>query len=137
MLIGVGWLRSSMPAVLPGYVAWQGNYSKIGSFLVWTLGDATEPGYAHSALACGLMLLGGYAAHRAQRRRSRWTGFPVTSGTGLFISAVGSGSMGLVLSNLAWGGPSTFRVFGSPRSSRSPRCLLQSYSFTAPEDPWF
>src|SRR3954452_15029545 len=103
VLIGVGWLRSSMPAVLPGYVAWQGDYSKIGSFLAWTLGDTTEPGYAHSAFAGGLMLLGGYAAHRAQRRRSRWTGFPVTSGTGLFISAVGSWSMGLVLSNLAWG----------------------------------
>jgi hypothetical protein len=103
LLVGVGRLRSSIGAVMAGYGAWQGDNSTIWSFLVWTIGDTTEPGYAHSALAGALMLLGGYAAHRAFVRNSRWTGFPVTSGTGLFAWAVGSAALGLLISNLAWG----------------------------------
>jgi hypothetical protein len=103
VLVGVNRLRSSIGAVTPGYGAWQGDYSTIWSFLVWTIGDTTEPGYAHSTLAGAVMLLGGYAAHRAFARNSRWTGFPVTSGTGLFAWAVGSAALGLVMSNLAWG----------------------------------
>ncbi|MCW2592180.1 MAG: hypothetical protein JWQ86_4607 [Mycobacterium sp.] len=50
-----------------------------------------------------MMLLGGYLAQRAFRSKKRWTGFPVTSGTGLFGWAVGSAALGLVLSNAAWG----------------------------------
>src|SRR4029079_12949601 len=49
------------------------------------------------------MLLGGCLAHRAFRAKTRWMGFPVTSGTGLFGWAVGSAGLGLVLSNAAWG----------------------------------
>jgi hypothetical protein len=96
-------LRTSTPVAMPRYVAWQGNYSHLWSFLTWTVGDTTEPGYAHSALAGALMLLGGYAAHRAFVGNQRWRGFPVTSGTGLFPWAVGSAALGLVLSNLMWG----------------------------------
>lgn len=50
-LLALQRLRSSISVAVPGYVSWQGDYSKIGSFLLWTLGDTTEPGYAHSALA--------------------------------------------------------------------------------------
>ena len=102
-LLALQRLQSSISVAVPGYVSWQGDYSKIGSFLLWTLGDTTEPGYAHSALAGALMLIGGYTAHRAFVRGSDWTGFPVTSGTGLFGWAVGSAALGLVISNLAWG----------------------------------
>ncbi len=103
MLFGIELLHSSIPVALPDYVAWRGDYSRIGSFLIWTLGDTTEPGYAHSALAGGLMLLGGYVAHRGLVRHKRWGGFPVSSGTGLFGWAVGSAALGLVLSNVVWG----------------------------------
>ncbi|TPG28130.1 hypothetical protein EAH80_27750 [Mycobacterium hodleri] len=103
MLLALAGLRPSSPMVMPGYTRWHGDYSHVLSFLAWTLGDTTEPGYAHSALAGALMLLGGYAAHRAFTANEHWMGFPVTSGTGLFGRAVGSAALGLVLSNLAWG----------------------------------
>ena len=103
LLMALGRLRPSAPAVMPGYTEWQGDYSHVPSFLAWTLGDTTEPGYAHSALAGALMLLGGYLAHRAFTAHKHWMGVPVTSGTSLFGWAVGSAALGLVLSNLAWG----------------------------------
>ncbi len=103
VLIGIQRFQSSISPALPGFASWLGNYSKVGSFLLWTLGDTTEPGYAHSALAGVLMLFGGYTAHRAFVRGRRWRGFPVTSGTDLFGWAVGSAALGLVISNLAWG----------------------------------
>jgi hypothetical protein len=70
--------------------------------LAWTVGDTTEPGAAHSALAGALMIVGGWLAHRAFHRKSRWMGFPVTSGTGLFPWILASAGLGIVLSNLAW-----------------------------------
>ena len=103
LLLILARLRPSLPVVMPGYTGWHGDYSHVASFLAWTLGDTTEPGYAHSALAGALMLVGGYLAHRAFVARRRWMGFPVTSGTGLFGWAVGSAALGLVLSNAAWG----------------------------------
>jgi len=103
MLLALGRIRPSLPVVMPEYARWDGNYSRVPSFLAWTLGDTTEPGYAHSALAGALMLLGGYLAHRACTANKRWAGFPVTSGTGLFVWAVGSAAISLVLSNVAWG----------------------------------
>ncbi|MDT5298496.1 MAG: hypothetical protein QOG79_1738 [Mycobacterium sp.] len=102
-LLALARLRSSIPVAMPGYTGWHGDYSHVASFLAWTLGDTTEPGYAHSALAGALMVLGGYVAHRAFTVKKRWSGFPVTSGTGLFCWAVGSAALGLALSNLAWG----------------------------------
>lgn len=103
LLIAVQRLQASVSQVISGAATWNGNYSDVGAFLLWTLGDTTEPGYAHSALAGALMLLGGYAAHRAHVRKTRWAGFPVASGTGLFPWALGSAALGLVFSNLAWG----------------------------------
>lgn len=103
MLLLLARLRPSLPVVMPGYTGWHGDYSDVASWSAWVLGDTTEPGYAHSALAGALMLLGGYLAHRAFGWKKRWMGFPVTSGTGLFGWAVGSAALGLVLSNAAWG----------------------------------
>jgi hypothetical protein len=102
-LLALARLRSSIPVAMPGYTGWHGDYTHVASFLSWTLGDTTEPGYAHSALAGALMVLGGYVAHRAFTVKKRWSGFPVASGTGLFCWAVGSAALGLALSNLAWG----------------------------------
>lgn len=96
-------LRPSLPVVMPTFTGWRGEYGDATSWVAWTLGDTTEPGYAHSALAGALMLLGGFVAHRAFGARKRWMGFPITSGTGLFGWAVGSAALGLVLSNAAWG----------------------------------
>ncbi len=103
MLLALDRLRYSLPVVMPEYTGWHGDYSDVASMAAWVVGDTTEPGYAHSAVAGALMLLGGYLAHRAFRSRKRWMGFPVTSGTGLFGWAVGSAALGLVLSNAAWG----------------------------------
>lgn len=102
-LAGVAAARAAAAPVLPGYRAWSGDYAQVWAWLLWTLGDTTEPGYAHSALAGAMMLLGGYAAHWAFVRDKDWRGFAVTSGTGLFPWAIGSAAVGLLLSNLAWG----------------------------------
>jgi hypothetical protein len=103
LLLGLQFLQASMARTLVGAAPWSGNYTDVGALLLWTLGDTTEPGYAHAAFAGVLMLLGGYAAHRGHAHESRWAGFPVTSGTGLFPWALGSAALGLVFSNLAWG----------------------------------
>jgi len=71
MLLGLDRLRPSLPVVMPGYTGWHGDYSDVASWAAWTLGDTTEPGYAHSALAGATMLLGGYLAHRAFRSKHR------------------------------------------------------------------
>lgn len=70
--------------------------------IAWVIGDVTEPGFAHSALAGVLMVAGGMLGHFAFRADKRWMGFPVSSGTGLYLWAVGSASLGLALSNAAW-----------------------------------
>jgi hypothetical protein len=103
VLLALDRLRPSLPVVMPAYAGWHGDYSDVASWAAWVLGDTTEPGYAHSALAGVMMLLGGYLAQRASRLKKRWSGFPITSGTGLFGWAVGSAALGLVLSNAAWG----------------------------------
>jgi hypothetical protein len=103
MLLVLGRLRPSLPVIVPTYTGWHGDYSDVASWVAWVLGDTTEPGYAHSAPAGALMLVGGYVAHRTCSSTRRWMGFPVTSGTGLFGWAVGSAALGLVLSNAAWG----------------------------------
>jgi hypothetical protein len=102
ILLSLDKLRSIMPAVVPGSSGWHGDYL-ITPFIEWTIGDTTEPGYAHSALAGTLMVFGGWLAHWAFRHGKCWMGFPITSGTGLFPWTVGSAGLGLVLSNLAWG----------------------------------
>lgn len=91
------------PAHTSAWPSWDGHYSQIVPFLGWLLGDTTEPGYAHSAIGGVLMVVGGCIAHTGFRRGRCWSGFPVTSGTGLFPWAVGSAALGLLLSNLAWG----------------------------------
>jgi hypothetical protein len=91
------------PAVRPSPAWWDGDYAHWWSFINWVVGDTTEPGFAHSAVAGVLMVLGGCLAHWAFRRGKTWMGFPVTSGTGLFVWVTASAALGLVLSNLAWG----------------------------------
>jgi hypothetical protein len=103
VLLGLAKLRSAMSIVVPSFSGWHGDYLQVASFIDWIVGDTTEPGYAHSALAGTLMVCGGCLAHWAFRRGKRWTGFPVASGTGLFLWGMGSAGLGLVLSNLAWG----------------------------------
>ncbi|OJZ75033.1 hypothetical protein BRW65_06970 [Mycobacterium paraffinicum] len=88
------------PAAPAGVPAWRWRPA---TFLLWTIGDTTEPGFAHSAFGGLLMVLGGLVAHLGLRAGRRWMGFPVSSGTGLYLWTVGSAGLGLVLSNLVWG----------------------------------
>ncbi|BBX06895.1 hypothetical protein MAIC_16980 [Mycolicibacterium aichiense] len=103
VLVVLARIQPSLPVMMPSYTGWHGSYSDVATWFAWVLGDTTEPGYAHSALAGAMMLLGGYLAQQAFKLRKRWMGFPVASGTGLFGWAVGSGALGLILSNAAWG----------------------------------
>jgi hypothetical protein len=102
-LLGLDKLRSAMSIVVPAFSGLPGDSLQTTGLIEWTVGDTTEPGYVHSAFAGTLMVVGGCLGHWAFRHGKRWTGFPITSGTGLFPWAVGSAGLGLVLSNLAWG----------------------------------
>jgi hypothetical protein len=103
VLVLVDRFRATRPHMPWNFVAWHGDYAQRWSFVIWAVGDTTEPGYAHSALAGILMIVGGSLAHWAFRRGKTWMGFPVTSGTGQFTWVVLSAGLGLALSNLAWG----------------------------------
>lgn len=92
-------LSPGLPAAPTHARTWHGQSL---SRLAWTIGDTTEPGFAHSAIAGLLMVWAGLLAHMSFRADKRWTGFPVSSGTGLYVWAVGSAGLGLALSNLAW-----------------------------------
>ena len=92
------------PNLLPDYAQWQAHaYTGTGSFLNWVVGDTTEAEFFKSGLG-GLGMIGGAAvAHIAWKRRSPWAGFPISYGTGLWPWLFASASMGLLLSDIAWG----------------------------------
>jgi len=97
-------LTPLLPHVLPGYPGWlAGAYSRAGSFLRWCVGDTTEAEFFKSAIGGLGMLAGGWAAHAAYRRGSRWAGFPISYGTGLWPWLLASAALGLLLSDVAWG----------------------------------
>ncbi|HWD06235.1 MAG TPA: hypothetical protein VG674_27720 [Amycolatopsis sp.] len=94
----------SLPHLLGDYPAWQDQmYRRIPQFLRWFVGDTTEAQFFKTGLG-GLGLLGGgWLAHVAAKRGSRWAGFPIAAGTGLWPWLTGAALAGLLLSDLVWG----------------------------------
>ena len=94
----------ALPHVLPDYAGWLSTaYDSVGSFVRWFLGDMAEAEFYKTALGGIGMLTGGALAHLAWRRRSRFAGFPIAYGTGLWPWIVTSATIGLLGSDLVWG----------------------------------
>ncbi|MFC8040867.1 hypothetical protein ACFUOZ_16065 [Paenarthrobacter sp. NPDC057355] len=74
----------------------------VPSSLRWFLGDMTEPLFYKSEVAALGLLAGAALAWRLARAGKRWAG-PLTYDTGLWPWALGSASLSLLLSNLAFG----------------------------------
>lgn len=93
-----------LPHLLPGYAHWQQQaYTRVPQFLRWWIGDTTEAEFFKTGLGGLGMLAGAWIAHAAGRRGRRWAGFPVACGTGLWPWVAGSATLGLLLSDVAWG----------------------------------
>ncbi|MGR0160790.1 hypothetical protein [Paenarthrobacter nitroguajacolicus] len=70
----------------------------------WALGDMTEPQFYKSWLASIGLLAGAALAWWAGNRGKKWAGMPISYGTGLWPWILGSATLSLALSNLAFGG---------------------------------
>lgn len=71
--------------------------------LQWALGDMTEPQFYKSWIASIGLLLGAAIAWWAGTRGKRWAGMSISYGSGLWPWMLGSASLSLILSNLAFG----------------------------------
>jgi len=97
-------LSPHLPRVLSNYAGWQSSaYRDVGSFSRWFLGDMTEAEFYKTALGGVGLLTGGALAHLAWRRRSRFAGFPISYGTGLWPWIATSATIGLLGSDVVWG----------------------------------
>lgn len=97
-------IAPGLPRVLPDYGDVQAAaYTGVATFLRWCLGDTTEAQFFKTSLGGAGMLAGAWIAHLAWTRGRRWAGFPISYGTGLWPWLLASASLGLLLSNVAWG----------------------------------
>lgn len=69
----------------------------------WFLGDMTEPQFYKSWLASIGLLAGATLAWWAGTRGKKWAGMPISYGSGLWPWILGSATLSLALSNLAFG----------------------------------
>lgn len=89
--------------VWPDYAQMMATLDQPLSRLRWIVGDITEVTfYKHELPALGL-LLGAGLAHWAQRAGSRWQGFAICYGSGLWPWLMTSSLLGLLLSHGLWG----------------------------------
>jgi hypothetical protein len=71
---------------------------------LWLLGDTTEAQFYASAPAGIGLLAGALLAYRLDRARSRWRGFPISYGTGLWPWVLAASGLGLLVSVAVYGG---------------------------------
>lgn len=98
-------LAPHLAAVGPTYTDWFGSAAANDAVprIQWALGDITEPQFYKSWLASIGLLIGAAVAWQAGRRKKRWAGMPIAYGSGLWPWILGSSSLSLILSNLAFG----------------------------------
>lgn len=73
------------------------------TWLRWGLGDVSEAQFYKSELASLGLLVGAGIAYYFSKMRSKWQGFQLSYGTGLFPWILLSSSLSLILSNIIWG----------------------------------
>jgi hypothetical protein len=70
---------------------------------LWLLGDTNEAQFYASVVAGAAILAGAYLAYRLDRANSRWRGFPITYGTGLWPWVLAASLIGLAISVAIYG----------------------------------
>lgn len=98
-------LSGHLSGVGPSYTEWLGAAASndVLARAQWALGDVTEPQFYKSWPASIGLLLGAVLAWWAGTRNKRWSGMPISYGSGLWPWILGSSTLSLVLSNLAFG----------------------------------
>lgn len=112
--VGIGIGLAAITLFCPdraGYSPWNGELADIGELARWLMSAWTEPEFYTSALAGTGLLIGALFANYLQVLGSRGQGFGLACGSGLWPWTVTSSTIGLVLSNIAWGW--TLRATGS------------------------
>ncbi len=87
---------------LTDYTVWEQESAARNpiQLFLWTLGDMTEPYFHKSVLGSTGLIIGAVFAHRLYRRNSKYMGFPVGYGTGIWPWLFAAGLCSLILSNL-------------------------------------
>ena len=73
------------------------------TWLRWGLGDVSEAQFYKSELASLGLFVGAGIAYYFSKMHSKWQGFQLSYGTGLFPWILLSSSLSLILSNIIWG----------------------------------
>lgn len=87
---------------LSDYTTWQNESASRNMVqqILWIFGDMTEPYFHKSYLGAFGLILGAVFAQRLYRRNSKYMGFPIGYGTGIWPWMFFAGFSSLVLSNL-------------------------------------
>lgn len=101
-IIIVGWIERSSIQVWDNYLTMQPPTSAL-TWLRWGLGDISEAQFYKSELASLGLLMGSVIAYFFSKFSSKWQGFKLSYGTGLFPWILFSSSLSLILSNIIWG----------------------------------
>lgn len=101
-IIIVGVVEKSSLQIWDNYATMQPPTSTL-TWLRWGLGDVSEAQFYKSELASLGLLVGAGIAYYFSKMRSKWQGFQLSYGTGLFPWILLSSSLSLILSNIIWG----------------------------------
>lgn len=96
-------LVQQSPRLGPGFAEWPGAVlaSPVDA-IRWFFGDMTEPQFYKSELAAAGLLAGAGLAWWATRRNKRWSGAPLSYGTGLWPWILTAATLSLLLSNITF-----------------------------------
>lgn len=101
-IIIVGVVEKSSLQIWDNYATMQPPTSTL-TWLRWGLGDVSEAQFYKSELASLGLFVGAGIAYYFSKMRSKWQGFQLSYGTGLFPWILLSSSLSLILSNIIWG----------------------------------
>lgn len=105
LALGLNVLAPHLAGIGPDYATW---FTAVGdnqplARLQWAIGDMTEPQFYKTWLASVGLLLGATLAWWAGRHGKKWAGLPISYGSGLWPWILGSSTLSLALSNIAFG----------------------------------
>jgi hypothetical protein len=110
-VVGAGWalyalleaVKGPEGAVLAHGTLLERAGDRVWDRLLWLVADTTEAQFYASVIGGVALLAGAVGAHRLQRRGSRWGGFALAAGTGLFPAVLAASLLGLLISVAGYG----------------------------------
>ena len=108
LLIGVAFALNALTGIFASPTVGSGVEASprptgFAEWASWTISDITSPQFYKSPIASIGLFLGAALAWWAWKRGRAWAGIPVSYGSGLWPWILGSASLSLLLSNLAFG----------------------------------